>query len=92
MALSAYGKCQFSIQKIFNMTTRKDPIRQASLYTMNGLIDPRLLPGYSKEEIIANDLEPHSTVKPSFTLKLLTHLENIKAMVRLRQIFGAWKN
>jgi hypothetical protein len=28
------------------MTTLKDTIRQASLYTMNGLIDPRMMPGY----------------------------------------------
>ncbi|MGC4020774.1 MAG: hypothetical protein QM734_01925 [Cyclobacteriaceae bacterium] len=28
------------------MTTMNDPIRQASLFTMNGLIDPRLMPGY----------------------------------------------
>jgi hypothetical protein len=30
------------------MTTIKDPIRQASLFTMNGLVDPRLMPGYSE--------------------------------------------
>jgi hypothetical protein len=24
----------------------KDTIRQASIYTMNGLMDPRLMPGY----------------------------------------------
>jgi hypothetical protein len=28
------------------MKTSNDFIRQASRYTMNGLIDPRLLPGY----------------------------------------------
>ena len=30
------------------MTTIKDPIRQASLFTMTGLIDPLLMPGYSE--------------------------------------------
>ena len=29
------------------MTTLKDTIRQASLYTMNGLMDPRMMPGYA---------------------------------------------
>ncbi|HCW07418.1 MAG TPA: hypothetical protein DGG95_08660 [Cytophagales bacterium] len=28
------------------MTTIKDTIRQASLFTMNGLPDPRMMPGY----------------------------------------------
>ncbi len=30
------------------MKTSKDVIRQASLFTMGGLIDPRLMPGYEK--------------------------------------------
>jgi hypothetical protein len=30
------------------MTTLKDPIRQASLFTSFGLIDPRLMPGYTE--------------------------------------------
>jgi hypothetical protein len=31
------------------MTTNKDFIRQASLSTMHGLIDPRLTPGYAEQ-------------------------------------------
>ncbi|MEO7992081.1 MAG: hypothetical protein ABI663_21190 [Chryseolinea sp.] len=30
------------------MKTSKDVIRQASLFTMGGLIDPRLMPDYEK--------------------------------------------
>lgn len=32
------------------MTTEKDFARQASLFTMNGLIDPRMFPEYSIAE------------------------------------------
>lgn len=35
------------------MTTRKDVIRQASLFTMNGLVDPRLMPDYIKVKATA---------------------------------------
>ncbi|HEX5171340.1 MAG TPA: hypothetical protein VFW11_19320 [Cyclobacteriaceae bacterium] len=32
------------------MTKLNEPIRQASLFTMGGLPDPRLMPGYERNE------------------------------------------
>jgi hypothetical protein len=31
------------------MTSIHDPIRQASLFTTGGLVDPRLMPGYAEK-------------------------------------------
>lgn len=37
------------------MTKINDSIRQASLFTMNGLIDPRLMPEHSPNQVSANE-------------------------------------
>ncbi len=44
-------------RKKLDMTTTKDVIRQASLFTMNGLIDPRLMPENIKAAKKANNIE-----------------------------------
>jgi hypothetical protein len=43
--------------KKLDMTTRKDVIRQASLFTMNGLVDPRLMPENIKATKKTNSVE-----------------------------------
>ncbi|HTJ47817.1 MAG TPA: hypothetical protein VL443_00075 [Cyclobacteriaceae bacterium] len=36
------------------MKTREDIIRQASIFTSNGLIDPRVMPGYVSNKTQSN--------------------------------------
>jgi hypothetical protein len=49
------------------MTTTKDVIRQASLFTMNGIIDPRLMP----EQIKATTVISKRAEKESNTFRRL---------------------
>ena len=48
------------------MTTIKDPIRLASLFTMNGLIDPRLMPEYLENKIESRVLKKSKTSALTF--------------------------
>ena len=53
------------------MTTRNDIIRKTSLYTIGGLIDPRVLPGYSKK------VASSTTHSENYFQKLLRVIENL---------------
>lgn len=48
------------------MTTHKDTIRQASLFTMNGLADPRLMPGY-----VAPKAKRQASLTPFFLFSII---------------------
>ncbi len=53
------------------MKTIKDPIRQASLFTPFGLIDPRLMPGYKEEKVSLKKVNQHTKVSwLEFMLKI----------------------
>ncbi len=50
------------------MTTLKDTIRQASLYTMNGLVDPRMMADYASP---SNKRESKTTFGSLFRIQLI---------------------
>ncbi len=56
------------------MKTSKDVIRQASLFTMGGLIDPRLMPGYEKS---VSKSKPESVQDFSLLNSLRKSIESI---------------
>jgi hypothetical protein len=54
------------------MTTLKDPIRQSSLFTPCGLIDPRLMPDHAKN-LLEGKIELRRTIQSIIhRLKLLS--------------------
>ncbi|HPM31308.1 MAG TPA: hypothetical protein PLJ60_13315 [Chryseolinea sp.] len=59
------------------MKTRNDFARQASLYTMNGLIDPRILAGYEKTTASAS-----SPIQFSLPNNLKRLMENIVVRIK----------
>jgi len=58
------------------MTRISEPIRQASLYTMGGLPDPRLMPGYEGDTCKKADGPEHKDGFFKILFKLYTFLSN----------------